>query len=202
MENILNIPVLEQMYSYRKEYIEQSIYEKDEEIRKIEENIYTHNQELITLLQEFIPNEKQLEMIGKKLQEYELELSKDVDFWSKAYYKLGMNDIYKLKCELKNENIDIKKGDTFLDYVHGELDEYMQDKLIYKTENYQAYKEKLKVIAEKYPRVLKVYEDSTPIVLNQEEMIQLMELKKIDEKVRADEVKVYFKMGINEFLNF
>lgn len=31
-------------------------------------------------------------------------------------------------------------------------------------------------------------------------MIQLMELKKIDEKVRADEVKVYFKMGINEFL--
>ena len=59
-----------------------------------------------------------------------------------------------------------------------------------------------KVIAEKYPRVLKVHEDSTPIVLTEEEMVQLMELKELDARVRAEEVKVYFKMGINEILNF
>ena len=110
--------------------------------------------------------------------------------------------MYKLKCELKNENSDIKKGKTFLDYIDGELDEYMQESLIYKTKNYQAYKDKLKVIAEKYPRVLKVHEDSTPIVLTEEEMIQLIELKELDARVRAEEVKVYFKMGINEILNF
>lgn len=39
-------------------------------------------------------------------------------------------------------------------------------------------KHKLQVIAEKYPRELKVYDDYKYIVLNQEEMIQLMELKK------------------------
>ena len=58
------------------------------------------------------------------------------------------------------------------------------------------------MIAEKYPRVLEVHEDSTPIVLNQEEMIQLMELKELDTQVRAEEVKVFFKAGINEILNF
>ena len=136
------------------------------------------------------------------IQDYDLEFSGEVDFWSKAYYKLGMNDMYKLKCELKNENSDIKKGKTFLDYIDGELDEYMQENLIYKTKTYQSYKDKLKVIAEKYPRVLKVHEDSTPIVLNKEEMVQLMELKELDARVRAEEVKVYFKMGINEILNF
>ena len=29
-----------------------------------------------------------------------------------------------------------------------------------------------------------------------------MELKELDARVRAEEVKVYFKMGINEILNF
>lgn len=202
VDNVLDLPILEQLYSYRKEDIERTIYERDNEIREVEEKVYDYNEKLIELLKKIITNKKDFERVAKKLEEYNLKFIEKVDYWSKAYYKLGINDMYKLKCELKNENLDIKKEKTFLDYLDGELDEYMQDKLIYKTKNYQAYKEKLKVIAEKYPRVLKVYEDSTPIVLNQEEMIQLMELKKIDEKVRADEVKVYFKMGINEFLNF
>ena len=202
MENIFDMPILEQMFYFRKEDIEQTIFEKESEIRDIEDKVYEYNEKLIAVLKEVIPNKEDFEKVEKMIQDYDLEFSGEVDFWSKAYYKLGMNDMYKLKCELKNENSDIKKGKTFLDYIDGELDEYMQEKLLYKTENYQAYKDKLKVIAEKYPRVLKVHEDSTPIVLTEEEMIQLMELKELDAKVRAEEVKVYFKMGINEILNF
>ena len=202
MENIFDMPILEQMFYFRKEDIEQTIFEKESEIRDIEDKVYEYNEKLIAVLKEVIPNKEDFEKVEKMIQDYDLEFSGEVDFWSKAYYKLGMNDMYKLKCELKNENSDIKKGKTFLDYIDGELDEYMQESLIYKTKNYQAYKDKLKVIAEKYPRVLKVHEDSTPIVLTEEEMVQLMELKELDARVRAEEVKVYFKMGINEILNF
>ena len=202
MENIFDMPILEQMFYFRKEDIEQTIFEKESEIRDIEDKVYEYNEKLIAVLKEVIPNEEDFEKVEKMIQDYDLEFSGEVDFWSKAYYKLGMNDMYKLKCELKNENSDIKKGKTFLDYIDGELDEYMQENLIYKTKNYQAYKDKLKIIAEKYPRVLKVHEDSTPIVLTKEEMVQLMELKELDARVRAEEVKVYFKMGINEILNF
>lgn len=202
MENIFEMPILEQMYYFRKEDIEQTIYEKESEIRNIEDKIFKYNAKLIEVLEEVIPNKKDFEKIKEMIQNYDLKFSEEVDFWSKAYYKLGMNDMFKLKCELKNENPEIKKEKTFLDYVDEELEEYMQEKLLYKTENYQAYKDKLKVIAEKYPRVLKVHEDSTPIVLNEEEMIQLMELKELDAKVRAEEVKAYFKMGIKEVLNF
>lgn len=202
MENIFEMPILEQMYYFRREDIEQTIYEKESEIRNIEDKIFKYNAKLIEVLEEVIPNKKDFEKIKEMIQNYDLKFSEEVDFWSKAYYKLGMNDMFKLKCELRNENPEIKKEKTFLDYVDGELEEYMQEKLLYKTENYQAYKDKLKVIAEKYPRVLKVHEDSTPIVLNEEEMIQLMELKELDAKVRAEEVKAYFKMGIKEVLNF
>lgn len=202
MENIFDMPILEQMFYFRKEDIEQTIFEKESEIRDIEDKVYEYNEKLIAVLKEVIPNKEDFEKVEKMIQDYDLEFSGEVDFWSKAYYKLGMNDMYKLKCELKNENSDIKKGKTFLDYIDGELDEYMQENLIYKTKNYQAYKDKLKIIAEKYPRVLKVHEDSTPIVLTKEEMVQLMELKELDARVRAEEVKVYFKMGINEILNF
>lgn len=202
MENIFDMPILEQMFYFRKEDIDQTIYEKESEIRDIEDKVYEYNEKLIAVLKEVIPNKKDFEKVEEMIQNYDLEFSGEVDFWSKAYYKLGMNDMYKLKCELKNENSDIKKGKTFLDYIDGELDEYMQENLIYKTKTYQSYKDKLKVIAEKYPRVLKVHEDSTPIVLTKEEMVQLMELKELDARVRAEEVKVYFKMGINEILNF
>lgn len=202
MENIFDMPILEQMFYFRKEDIDQTIYEKESEIRDIEDKVYEYNEKLIAVLKEVIPNKKDLAKVEEMIQNYDLEFSGEVDFWSKAYYKLGMNDMYKLKCELKNENSDIKKGKTFLDYIDGELDEYMQENLIYKTKSYQSYKDKLKVIAEKYPRVLKVHEDSTPIVLTKEEMVQLMELKELDARVRAEEVKVYFKMGINEILNF
>ena len=202
MENIFDMPILEQMFYFRKEDINQTIYEKESEIRDIENKVYEYNEKLIAVLKEVIPNKKDFEKVEEMIQNYDLEFSGEVDFWSKAYYKLGMNDMYKLKCELKNENSDIKKGKTFLDYIDGELDEYMQENLIYKTKSYQSYKDKLKVIAEKYRRVLKVHEDSTPIVLTEEEMVQLMELKELDARVRAEEVKVYFKMGINEILNF
>lgn len=201
MENILNMPILEQMYLFRKEDIEQTIYDNDKEIREIEEKVCDTSERITSFVKKLISDEETLKKFLDMMREFELDFSEEVYFWSKLYYKLGINDMYKLKCELKSET-SIKKGNTFLDYTDAELDEYLQKKINFNSETYKAYKDKCQELEEKYPRVLKVYEDSTPIVLNQEEMKKLMEIKELDASVRAEEVKVYFKAGINEVLNF
>lgn len=201
MENIFDMPILEQMYYFRREDIDQTIYENNEEIRKIELNVCDLAEDLLNYFKTITSDEEKTNVFQEKLQKYEFALSDEVEFWGKAYYMLGLNDMNKMKKELKVCSKDINK-DTFLNHTKDELDEYLQQKLDLNSETYKAYKEKIKMIAEKYPRVLKVHEDSTPIVLNQEEMTQLMELKKLDVRVRAEEVKVYFKAGINEILNF
>ena len=43
MENIFEMPILEQMYYFRREDIEQTIYEKESEIRNIEDKIFKYN---------------------------------------------------------------------------------------------------------------------------------------------------------------
>lgn len=201
MENIFEMPILEQMYYFRKEDIEQTIYESNEEIRAIEGNVCDLAEDLLNYFKTITSDEEALKVFQKKLQEYELTFSNEVDFWSKAYYMLGLNDMNKMKKELKECSRDVTK-DTFLNYTEAELNEYLQDKIDLNSEVYKKYKAKVRMIAEKYPRVLEVHEDSTPIVLNQEEMTQLMELKELDARVRAEEVKTFFKAGINEILNF
>ena len=41
-----------------------------------------------------------------------------------------------------------------------------------------------------------------PVILIQEEMNALIELKELDAQIRAEEIKVFFKARINEILNF
>lgn len=201
MENIFDMPILEQMYSFRKEDIEQTIYDNNKEIREIEDKVCEASERISDFVKRLTSNEEELKKIGDLMRQYELNFGDEVYFWSKAYYKLGLNDMYKLKCELKS-GISINKGDTFLDYTDAELDEYIQRKINFNSETYKEYKAKCRELEEKYPRVLEVFENSTPIVLNEEEMIKLMEIKELDARVRAEEVKVCFKAGINEVLNF
>ena len=111
--------------------------------------------------------------------------------------------MHKLKYELNpNNNKTITKGKTFFDYMDGELADYLQNKIDYNTPAYKEYKAKNREIYKKYPKVIEVFEDSMPVILNQEEMNALIELKELDAQVRAEEIKVFFKAGINEILNF
>ena len=201
MENIFEMPILEQMYSFRKEDIEQTIYDNNKEIREIEDKVCDASEKISEFVKKLTSNEEDLQKLGDLMRQYELNFGDEVYFWSKAYYKLGLNDMYKLKCELKS-GISINKGDTFLDYTDAELDEYIQRKINFNSETYKEYKAKCRELEEKYPRVLEVFENSTPLVLNEEEMKQLMEIKELDTRVRSEEVKVCFKAGINEVLNF
>ncbi len=201
-KNFLEMPFLEQIYLSRKEDVEQTIYDNEKEIQKIEGKSADLNDELLKLLEKVIPKKEDYTKVKEKLKRYDLAIKEETYFWGKTYYKLGINDMYKLKNELDINSNTIRKGKTFLDCADSELDEYIQSKIDLNSDTYKKYKEKYNEIAEKYPNVLNVYEDSTPIVLNIEEMKKLMELKELDTKVRAEEIKVCFKAGMNEILNF
>ena len=161
MENIFDMPILEQMYSFRKEDIEQTIFDNNKEIREIEEKVCDTNEELMAFVKKITSNEEKLKKLEDLIRQYESDFSNEVYFWSKAYYKLGLNDMYKLKYELKS-GISINKGDTFLDYTEAELDEYIQKRIDFNSETYKEFKAKCRELEEKYPRVLEVFEISTP----------------------------------------
>lgn len=201
MESIFNKPILEQMYEFRMEDFEQEIYKKNDEIREIEGKICELGDKFLDILKTALPNEEDYQKALELMREYELSFGCEMSFWSKQYYKLGMNDMYKLRRELKQGIKAFEDNSTFLDYTDAELTEYIQEKLDFKSEKYKKFSKMYDEINEKYPRVIKVFEDSTPIVLNEEEMKALMQLKEQDTLLRDDEDKLCFKLGIKEMLN-
>lgn len=202
MEDIFDKPILDQLFEFRKEEFEQAIYDKRDEIKEIEGEVCDIGDEFMAFLKKVIPNDKDYKKAFDFIRKYELSFGKEIEFWARNYYKLGINDMNKLKYELKGDNKNITKGKTFLDYTDAELDEYIQTKIDFNSEAYQKYKAKCRELELNYPRVLEVFENSTPIVLNEEEMKKLMEIKELDMAVRSEEVKVCFKAGMNEILNF
>ena len=202
-DNLFEMPILEQMYHFRKEDFEQAIYDNKKIIREIEGKVCDNSEILVQFFNGLIEDKKSQEIFKELLQDYILSYSNEIDFWCLEYYKLGMNDMHKLKYELNpNNNKTITKGKTFFDYMDGELADYLQNKIDYNIPAYKEYKAKNREIYRKYPKVIEVFEDSMPVILNQEEMNALIELKELDAQVRAEEIKVFFKAGINEILNF
>lgn len=200
--SIFNKPILDQMYEFRMEDFEQEIYKKNDEIREIEGKICELGDKFLEILKNALPNEEEYQKALELMREYELSFGSEMSFWSKQYYKLGMNDMYKLRRELK-QGIKPFEDDnsTFLDYADADLMEYIQDKLDLKSEKYRKFSEMYEEIHQKYPRVIEVFEDSTPIVLTEEEMKAFMKLKEQDTILRDDEDRLCFKLGIKEILN-
>ena len=202
-DNLFEMPILEQMYHFRKEDFEQAIYDNKKIIREIEGKVCDNSEILVQFFNGLIEDKKSQERFKELLQDYILSYSNEIDFWCLEYYKLGINDMHKLKYELNpNNNKTITKGETFFDYMDGELADYLQNKIDHNIPAYKEYKAKNREIYRKYPKVIEVFEDSMPVILNQEEMNALIELKELDAQVRAEEIKAYFKAGINEILNF
>lgn len=202
MESIFNKPILDQMYEFRMEDFEQEIYKKNDEIREIEGKICELGDKFLEILKKALPNEEEYQKALELMREYELSFGSEMSFWSKQYYKLGMNDMYKLRRELKQGIKAFEDNNsTFLDYADADLMEYIQDKLDLKSEKYRKFSKMYEEIHQKYPRVIEVFEDSTPIVLTEEEMKAFMQLREQDTILRDDEDKLCFKLGIKEILN-
>ena len=205
MEDLLNKPILNQMYEYRKEDFEKSVYDSEKEIRDIESNVCDLEQELINFLEKVIQNKKDYDTAIEIFKKYDNTYSKQIEFWGCAYFKLGMIDREKIRNEFFEKKMQLEETDTLLDSYNDDLSEYIEEqkrKYTFETKEYKELRKKYSEIAEKYPNAVEVFEDMKPIELNKDEMKALCKLRDIDIEMGSMEKKLCFKLGMKEVINF
>lgn len=202
LEEFLKMQILEQMFKLRKLPYEQFVGKTNKEINEIEENINKKQKELTNFLKKLIKNKKNYDEANIIINDYEIEYSKQIDFWGNTFYKLGVIDGYKLKRTLRTGIEDLREDKTFIEYSDAELEDYIEHKRDCSTNKYKELKNKYVEISEKYPKVASVYEDLEPIVLNENEMKIFVRLRELDVEMKELENKLCFKLGMNEILNF
>ena len=100
MEELFNKPILDQMYEFRKKEFEQSVYDKNEEIRSIQNKKCEIGKAFTEFLKEVITDEKNYNKLLKMFNDYEQESDNELELWGKAYFKLGMIDRVKIRNEI------------------------------------------------------------------------------------------------------
>lgn len=205
MENLFKLPILDQMYEFRKEDFEQTIYESNLEIKEIESKHCEQAENLIELINDIVKDDNKADIIIKKFEKYEIDSIDLIEFWNKTYFKLGMIESDKIRKEFHQNELNKDDNDTFLNFRLNCLSEYIETqkrKYVFDTEEYKEQQKKYREISEKYPNVIAVFEDLEPIVLNTEEMKALVELREIDINMGAIEKDLCFKLGMKEVINF
>ncbi len=205
MKELFNKPILDQMYEFRKDYFEQYVYENNKKIRDIESKVCGISENLIMFLKQNIQNKKDCEKAIKMLDNYALELSSEMEFWSCTYFKLGMIEREKIRNELFANNMEVKENDTFINYELNGFSDWVEEqkrKYTFETKEYKELQKRYNEISEKYPNAIEVFEDLKPIVLNKEEMDALVELREIDIDMGCMEKELCFKLGMKEVINF
>lgn len=205
MKKLFELPILDQMYEFRKEDFEQKVYEENSEIQQIESKHCESGENFINLIKDTIKDENTANIVINKFNEYDLDNLDYVEFWNKAYFKLGMVESDKIRKEFYQNEIAKTDEDTFLNFKLNCLSEYIETqkrKYVFNTEEYKEQQKRYREISEMYPNVISVFEDLEPIVLNKEEMKALVELREIDINMGSIEKDLCFKLGMKEVINF
>ena len=204
MDEFFEKPIIEQMYSSRREEYEQSIMDSNNETKKTERKLLEQEEIINKFLSKFIKSNEDMMNYNKLIQKYDSYWLDIQEFWNKQYYKQGMIDFYKLMTEIgviadKNESKK-KKLDDFLNYSSDDIVNYIYSDEEFKGKEMKELQTQYKAIGEKYPRILEVYEDNKPVQLTNEEMEQLIKLHNIDADMQTLEMRIAFKKGIHEMM--
>ncbi len=204
MDEFFEKPIIEQMYSSRREEYEQSIMDSNNETKKTERKLLEQEEIINKFLSKFIKSNEDMMNYNKLIQKYDSYWLDIQEFWNKQYYKQGMIDFYKLMTEIgviadKNESKN-KKLDDFLNYSSDDIVNYIYSDEEFKGKEMKELQTQYKAIGEKYPRILEVYEDNKPIQLTKEEIEQLIKLHNIDVDMQTLEMRIAFKKGIHEMM--
>lgn len=204
MEELFNKPVLDQMYDFRKEDFEQTIYDNNAEIKEIESKVYEVSEKFNNFLKKIISDPKDYDVALEMFRNYELTYSDEIEFWNRTYFKLGMTDREKIRNEFFNNKLE-KDEDTYFNNETNDISEWVEEqkrKYTFGTKEYKELQKRYNEIGENYPNVLKVFENLEPIILNKEEMKALINLREIDIEMGHMEKKLCFKLGMKEVINF
>ena len=199
---------MEKLFRFRKEYFEQKVYDNNEEIIEIGNEIVDAQDKMINFVKEILGEDKEkLETFEKLYRNVELTSSKEIYFWSLQYYKLGITEFTKMKQEFSKEKyakyLDEKEiqepinelMEDFFDDILEELENEKAKKL-FKTSKYKEISKKYNEISKKYPNAVLAFEDSKVGPLTKEEVQGLIKLIEQEKETSLDETKLAVLLGI------
>lgn len=204
MEELFNKPVLDQMYDFRKEDFEQTIYDNNAEIKEIESKVYEVSEKFNNFLKKVISDSKNYHAALEMFRNYELTYNDEIEFWNRTYFKLGITDREKIRNEFFNNKLE-KDEDTYFNNETNDISEWVEEqkrKYTFGTKEYKELQKRYNEIGENYPNALKVFENLEPIILDKDEMKALINLREIDIEMGHMEKKLCFKLGMKEVINF
>lgn len=204
MNKYLKKTILDELYEVRSDDFASKILEEitknseKEGSSKIEE-------QLIDKIEETVKEEKEQLEILAKLNEFELKLGKEQDFWNKMYYKLGIYDCTELKNIIEKKFIDLEEQKNFFDEDTEDFNDYLETKMIKNLKKNLKYKEmanRIESIKANNPKVRTFLEDKEVIELSNVELNAVLDILKLQEELDNIELKTTFKLGGEEMVQF
>ena len=193
-----NIKILDELYEIREGEVEKQYIAKYGEPVEMDK-AHKADDELVNFMKKFIKDEKDMQELFNKLNNYELKAMGEMCFWYKPYYKTGFIDAVLLQKQVQAERIKNKcnedsiydKFDDIWDYV----DKTKYDNLK-SNEYYNKIKKELIDIYSKYPRVEKFIYDEKIEEFTPEEMKAILKVISLYNERFTIEAEEMFKIGV------
>ena len=201
MNKFFERSILDELYEAKSDEFAQDIQNEMQE----ETKSFLVEEQLTNKIKEVIKDEGQQKEMLKKLNEYEMEVAKEHDFWNKMFYKLGVYNCTEMKEILLNKiysNEDTKSffdeyTDDFLDYL-----ETNRMKIVRENTEYKQLEEKVSKIKEENPNVRTFLEEREAVPLTDVEQNAVLDILEIQGKMDNIEMKEVFKLGGREMFVF
>lgn len=191
--------ILDNLYEIREGEVEKryiSKYGKPPKSKKTEKA----EEELVNFMKKFIKDEKDMQELFNKINNYELKAMGEMCFWYKPYYKAGFIDAISLKKQIKEEKItdNISNEDSIYDKFDDIWDYVDKTKHnnLKSNEYYNNIKKELIDIYSKYPRVEKFIYDEKIEEFTPEEMKAILKVISLYNDRFTIEAEEMFKIGV------
>lgn len=200
MNKFLERTILDELYESKSDDFANDIQKEIPE-----EESFLKEEQLKDKIKKFIKKKKHQEEVFKKLNEYELEVGKEQDFWNKMFYKLGVYNCTEMKEILINK-IDSKDNTkTFFDEYTDDFSDYLETnrmKIVRKNPEYKQLEEKVSKIKTENPNVRTFLEEKEAVPLTDVEQNAVLDILEIQGKMDNIEMKEVFKLGSREMFVF
>jgi len=196
MEDLFNVPILEELYDSRCENFETYIMKKSNDSQMKLSKITDNFEEVLKI----IPTEKK-KMINDLLEKSYKDMLDFSTYWGKQYYKLGILDGKRLKTELKENKKIIEYDESFINDYSSDFDDFFERykrKELRKDGRYREILSKISKLKDKNPNILNYLENNEIKEFTKDEIEALLEIINLNEERVAMEIKGVFRLGIRE----
>lgn len=198
MNKFLERSILDELYESKSDDFANDIQKEIPE-----EESFLKEEQLKDKIKKFIKKKKQQEEVFKKLNEYELEVGKEQDFWNKMFYKLGVYNCTEMKGILLDK-VD-KNQKTFFDEHTDDFLDYLETnrmKIVRENAEYKQLEDEISKIKEENPNVRIFLEEREAVSLTDVEQNAVLDILEIQGKMDNIEMKEVFKLGGREMFVF